>query len=285
MNPSFDFTGATVLVTGGGHGVGAALCRAFAAAGAHVIINCFRSPDAAAKTLAGLPGPGSGELVRASVADSHQAASMFEQIADRHDRLDVLVNNAASGTFRVLDQVTPKDWKRAWETNVMGALHCSQQARPLLTRAPMPAIVNMSSMGATTSAGPYIGVGPSKAALESLTRYLATNWGPDGIRVNAVSSGFVEGEAINRFDQPGELVESVRAATPLRRIGTGSDLSALVLFLASAGAGWITGQVIHADGGLLITCPGIPPTHLIPTPGMGVRADSAMDATPVGTVP
>ena len=250
------FAGHVVFVTGGGRGIGRHITLAFAREGAHVVINCFRDPETATRTLDEvLQAGGSAQLLPGTVTDRAGVADMFRTIADQHGRLDVLVNNAASGRFGPLDAIRDRDWSRALSTNAGGALWCAQAARPLLERARRSAIVNLSSSGAGGVLPAYAGVGVSKAAVEALTRYLAVEYGPLGIRVNAVSGGLIEGDGTTKLPEAERLEAAVRAATPLRRTGTPAELAHVVLFLASPAASWITGQVLHADGGLSITHP------------------------------
>ncbi|MGH4035228.1 SDR family oxidoreductase [Actinomycetota bacterium Odt1-20B] len=195
--------------------------RSFADQGAAVIVNCFRDPDSAQRTVNEvLDSGGSAQLLPGNVADRAAVAALFDEITGRYGRLDILVNNAASGRFTDVDAVHERHWLRALATNAAGPLWCSQAARPLLERARRPAIVNVSSSGAGTVLPAYTSTGASKAALEALTRYLAVEYGPVGIRVNTASGGLIEGEV--RAGMPGNdhLESAARASTPLRRIGT-----------------------------------------------------------------
>lgn len=246
-----DMAGRVVLVTGGAHGVGAAISRHFARRGAHVVVNCFHSLADGRALVAELAlDGGSAECVRASVGRPEQVATMFAGITRDHGRLDVLVNNSAMGTFAAADDTTGTQLDRAFEVNVKGALDCARAARPLLVAAGGGAIVNLSSVGSGLTVGNYLSVGTTKAALESMTRYLAVEWAPDGIRVNTASGGLIEGDVAGRFPDADGMAEVVRAATPLGALGTAEDLADLVGFLASPASRWITGQTIVADGGL-----------------------------------
>ncbi|QEU95961.1 SDR family oxidoreductase [Streptomyces kanamyceticus] len=250
------FVDKVVLVTGGGRGIGRHITQAFAREGAYVVVNCFRDPDTARQTVQDvLDSGGLARLLPGNVADRGAVTALFDDVAERHGRLHVLVNNAAAGRFNAPDAVRERDWLRALSTNAAGALWCAQAARPLLERAPHAAIVNVSSSGAGCALPGYTGTGASKAALEALTRYLAVEYGPAGIRVNTASGGLIEGDA--RAGMPGNdrLETAARAGTPLRRLGTPEEFAQVVLFLASPAASWITGQLIHADGGLSITHP------------------------------
>jgi NAD(P)-dependent dehydrogenase (short-subunit alcohol dehydrogenase family) len=250
------FAGRVVLVTGGGRGIGRHITLAFAREGAYVIVNCFRTPESAKQTVKEVVDSGGGaELLPGSIAERAVVTALFDKIAERHGRLDVLVNNAAAGRFGPLDAVRERDWLRAMSTNASGALWCSQAARPLLAQAPQAAIVNVSSSGAGSVLPGYTSTGASKAALEALTRYLAVEYGPLGIRVNTASGGLIDGATKSKLPDADRLEAAARAAAPLRRIGTPDELAQVVTFLASPAASWITGQVLHADGGLSITHP------------------------------
>ena len=250
------FAGKLVLVTGGGRGTGRQITLSFAKQGADMLVNCFREPEAAEETVREvIAGGGRAQLLPCDIADRTLVTAMFTQIAQRHGRLDILVNNAASGRFNPADAIRERDWQRALSTNAAGPLWCAQAARPLLEQSQHPAIVNVSSSGAGSVLPAYTGLGASKAALEALTRYLAVEYGPAGIRVNAASGGLIKGHARAGMLDNVRLDAAARAAAPLRRLGTPDELAQVVLFLASPAASWITGQVIHADGGLSITHP------------------------------
>lgn len=245
-----DFSGRIILVTGGGRGVGSVITRRFAEAGGHVAINYCHDRASAERTLAEVAeAGGTAELLRGSVARSADVERMFDELAARHGRIDILVNNAASGAFRPIAELREKDWGRALDTNVKGPLWCARRAVELMPEG-SGAIVNLSSAGAGISLPDYSCVGASKAATESLTRYLAAEYGPRGVRVNTASAGPIEGPTLRLLPGAERLIDRARAATPLGRLGTADDLAQVVLFLASPGAGWITGQTILADGGL-----------------------------------
>ncbi|MEV4312102.1 SDR family oxidoreductase [Actinocrispum sp. NPDC049592] len=270
------FAGRVVLVTGGVRGLGRAICQAFAARGAHVVANYFHSRDEARDLDC--------ELVRASVADRDQVGAMFDEIAQRHGRLDVLVNNAASGALLPLSEVDDSHWQRAFDTNVRGSLWCAQRAAGLM--GPGSAIVNVSSIGSDLVISDYASVGTTKAAVESLTRYLAVEFAPRGIRVNTASGGLLDNPVAGMFPDADRLAGRVKEATPLgHRLGTEAELAELVVFLASPNASWITGQTVVADGGLslgamLLSPQQVPvdePGDAIAIVGMGVVTPGATD--------
>ncbi|TNC25816.1 SDR family oxidoreductase [Amycolatopsis alkalitolerans] len=244
-----DLTGKIAVVTGGAHGVGRAVVDRLAARGAHVVINYLRADSAAQRTLRELTGRGqSAELVRCSIGRHDWVTRLFDGVGERHGRVDILVNNAASGAFRPIGELAEKDWGRAVDINLKGTLWCSRSAADLMPRG--GAIVNLSSLGARLAPANYAAVGTTKAAIEALTRYLAAEYGPRGIRVNTASAGPLDGEALRLFAPATEARKAMLDATPLGRFGTESELAEVVLFLASPAASWVTGQVLVADGGL-----------------------------------
>ncbi|MFN6995705.1 MAG: SDR family oxidoreductase, partial [Aquincola tertiaricarbonis] len=262
-----DLAGKLVLVTGGAKNVGKAISRRFAERGAHVIVNFFHSLDASRQTVAELRAEGfSVEAMRASVAQKAQVDRMFDEIEARHGRLDILVNNAASGALLGLHEIAEEHFDRALDTNLKGAFWCARRASALMARSGGGAIVNVSSVGATLVPAHYLVVGTSKAALESLTRYLAVEFAPLNIRVNTASATLIDGAVADMFPDPEATRQSSIAATPLKRLATAQDMANLVLFLASDAARWVTGQVVVADGGLSLCSEALSPRRLPAVP-------------------
>ncbi|MCA7951568.1 SDR family oxidoreductase [Burkholderia seminalis] len=252
--------GKLVLVTGGAKNVGKAICRRFAEQGAHVILNFFHSLEASKETAEELRALGATvDVIRASVAQQAQVERMFDEIERRYGRLDVLVNNAASGALLGVDEIGAEHFDRALDTNLKGAFWCARRAAALMARSGGGAIVNVSSVGATLVPANYLVVGTAKAALESLTRYLAVEYAGRQIRVNGASSTLIDGDVAAQFPDPENTKRSSIAATPLKRLARAEDLADLVVFLASDAARWITGQVVVADGGLSLCSEGLSP--------------------------
>ncbi|MFK0291867.1 SDR family oxidoreductase [Streptomyces sp. NPDC090442] len=245
-----DFAGRVVLVTGGTKGVGRAVVAEFARRGAHVIANYFHSQQAAEALREEIRQTGGTvELVRGSVAKPGDVEAMIRTVHEHHGRLDALVNCAARGVFESSEVLTEHDWHRCFEVNLHGPRRCAWAALPLLSRS-RGAIVNVSSLGASLAVANYAAVGVSKAALEGLTRYLAADFGPRGVRVNSASAGFLESRTMDLFPDREQLLQTSREASPLGRLGTEAELAQVVVFLASPAASWITGQCLLADGGL-----------------------------------
>src|SRR6266566_292530 len=279
--------GRVALVTGGAGSVGEQIVRALSEAGATVLINCFHSYAAAKALAADLTAAGRDVAVlRASVARPDQVQQMFAQIDQRHGQLDVLVNNAAAGTFAGWDELTEEHLDRAFATNVKGALWCARAARPLLARTG-GCIVNVSSIGASHAPANYLAVGISKAALEALTRYLAAEFAADGIRVNTASAALIDNDVGRAFPGAESVAARTRAATPLGRIGTPADLAGVVLMLAQPQSAWVTGQTVLADGGLSLMRAAMSPQGPAGPPSAARRPRPSAPRTrdPRGTAP
>ena len=240
--------GKVALVTGGGRGIGRAIALRLARMGADVVVNYLRNGDAAEQTAAEARQLGvRAEAVRGHVGDPERVAAMFETIGAQFGQLDVLVNNAASGVIRPALELEPRHWDWTLDINARGAWLCARHAAPL-----MPAgghIVNISSLGSGRVLQDYVAVGVSKAALESLTRYLAVELAPLGIVVNAVAGGLVETDALRYFEARESMLDNARTRTPAGRMVTPEDLAGVVAFLCSPDAAMIRGQVIVVDGG------------------------------------
>ena len=192
----------------------------------------------------------------ASLAKREQIDDMFDAITADFGRLDVLVNNAALGALRPLDQLDERDWTRTFDTILKGSLWCSQRAAALMSSG--GAIVNLSSIGAPMVLDGYTAIGTAKAALESLTRYLAIEYAPAGIRVNTVCPGQIESPMIDqlfadRAAAAGTTPEAERAAfvrrIPVGRLGTPDEVADAYVFLASPLSAYVTGQSLVVDGG------------------------------------
>lgn len=257
---SFNLKGKLVLVTGGAKNVGKTICRRFAEQGAHVIVNFFHSLEASRETVAELRALGATvDVIRASVAQQAQVDRMFDEIEAKYGRLDILINNAASGALLGVDDIAAEHFDRALDTNLKGAFWCARRAAALMARSGGGAIVNVSSVGSTLVPANYLVVGTAKAALESLTRYLAVEYASDNVRVNSASSTLIDGDVAMQFPDHENTRRSSIAATPLKRLASAEDLADVVVFLASDSARWVTGQVVVADGGLSLCSEGLSP--------------------------
>lgn len=257
---SGEFAGRIALVTGGGKGVGRAVGMLLASRGAHVILNYFHSPEAAAATVDEIRAHGGGaEAIRASVGQEASVAQMFDTIAARHGGLDILVNNASRGVGPTASLVEA-EWTRAFAVNFHGSRWCAAHAARLMARRGGGAIVNVSAAGSSWVLADYAAGGTAKAAVESLTRYLAVEYAPLGIRVNAASASVVDSSTLTKFPQGRALGETAARATPLGRLASEREFAELIAFLASDRSSYITGQTVLADGGLTLSAAALSPS-------------------------
>jgi enoyl-[acyl-carrier protein] reductase III len=237
------FAGASVLVTGGSRGIGKAIALRFAREGAaRVAIGYFRSDAAAEETAGELRALGAEPvLVRGNVASARVAGEVAAL-----GSLDVLVHNAATGVIRPALETDDKHWDWTHSANARALLSLTRAAAPSMAAG--SSIVALSSLGAQRVLADYALVGTSKAALEALVRYLAVELGPRGIRVNAVSGGVVETEALEHFPQKETMLE-LGKRNPVGRLVTPEDVAGAVCFLCGPDAEMIRGQVLVVDGG------------------------------------
>jgi 3-oxoacyl-[acyl-carrier protein] reductase len=248
-----DLQGAVAIVTGGGTGIGRAVCESLARAGAAgVVVNWSRSRDEAEATAIGLEKMGCRALpLQASVADEPAVKAMVAETEAAFGRLDVLVNNAGTTRFVAhddLDGLTEEVWDEVLGVNLKGTFYCCRAAAPALRRA-RGAIVNVASIAGYRASGSSIAYGVSKAGVIQLTRNLALALAPE-VTVNAVAPGLVATRWFrSRFgDEAAEAQEERMAAgTPLGRVATPDDVARAVMgFL---GAGMVTGESVIVDGG------------------------------------
>ncbi|MDO7269825.1 enoyl-[acyl-carrier-protein] reductase FabL [Shouchella clausii] len=239
------------LVTGSSRGIGKEIAISLAKEGYNLVINYARSRSNAEATAAKIRALGVDVLVvKANVGKQEKIKAMFEQIDDTFGRLDVFVNNAASGVLRPLMELEESHWDWTMDINAKALLFCAQEAAKRMEKTGGGKIVSLSSLGAIRYLENYTTVGVSKAAVESLTRYLAVELAPKGIAVNAVSGGAVDTDALTHFPNRDELLKDAAERTPAGRIVEPKDLAKAAMFLLSDEASMIRGQTIIVDGGI-----------------------------------
>ena len=244
-----DLTGKKALVTGGSRGIGRAIAVRLAEAGADVAINYLRNKKPAEETAAAVRKAGrKALLVKGNVADTDALAGMFKSIAEEFAGLDILVSNAASGVIKPAMELTLRHWHWTMDINAAALLPMAQHAVPLM-KDRGGHVIAVSSLGAVRAIPHYAAVGASKAALESLVRHLAVELAPRGIRVNAVSSGVVDTDALKHFPNRDLMLSESARRTPAGRLVEPADVADAVLWLASPLSGMVVGQTIVVDGG------------------------------------
>jgi len=232
----------TAFVTGGGRGIGAAICRALAADGWRVIVH-YHTSEAEAKSLA---GEIDGVAICADLRDETQIAEMFEAAG----QVTLLVNNAGVCDYGLFTDLSSEVWREIFAVNVDAIFHCTQQALRHMLEVKAGVVINISSIWGMVGASCEVAYSTSNAAVIGFTKALAKELGPSGIRVNCVAPGVVQTNMLETFTE--EELETIKSETPLGILGEPTDVAHLVAFLASDRGRFITGQVISPNGGFVI---------------------------------
>ena len=242
--------GKVALVTGGSKAIGAAIAAALAAEGARVVVNYASSKAGADAVVAAIRSAGGEAIaVQADVSDADQAQALVTRAVQEFGRLDVLVNNSGVYEMGPLEQMTQDQYRRMFDINVLGVLLTTQAALDHLGEG--GSVINVSSSITTIAPANSAVYTGSKGAVDAITRVLAKELGPRGIRVNAILPGMVETEGSIAAGYIGsDMQTGIVAMTPLGRVGQPDDISGVAVFLASDDAGWVTGQLLSASGGL-----------------------------------
>jgi NAD(P)-dependent dehydrogenase (short-subunit alcohol dehydrogenase family) len=253
----FDLDGRTALVTGAGRGIGAATARVLDGAGARVAL-VARSEDELHEVAAGLTNkplvlPTDLETADGPTAVARAALDAFD------GRLDVLVNNAAAVLRKPSDELTVEEIDRVLHVNVRAVLLLCAAVLPAMVANGGGSIVNVSSVSGLRGTPRRAAYAASKAALDGITRALAMEYGPHGVRANSVAPGVVRTEMWREPLTRDGVEDDVVGQTALRRLATPEDIAAVVLFLASDASGFVTGEVLGADGGMRSTLNLYPP--------------------------
>jgi enoyl-[acyl-carrier protein] reductase III len=249
---STPLAGKVALVTGAARGIGRAIALKLAAGGCDVAANYYNSHDEAEALCTEIRALGRRAVaIKASVGIPDSVDELFVELQRHFDRLDIIVSNAASGVLRPATEMALKHWRWCMETNALALNLLAQRALPLMPQGGR--IVAMSSLGAERAMPGYGFIGASKAALESLVRTLAQELGPRGIRVNAVSAGVVDTDALQYFPNREELLASFAHRTPAGPTLTPADVAGAVYLLCLPEAGMINGHTLFVDGGFAIS--------------------------------
>ncbi len=244
-------SGRVALVTGSGRGVGRTIARLLAMRGATVIVNSFHSRDAGDRTAAEINDQG-GQAIHlwGSVANSGHVDNIFDEITERVGQLDILVCNASDGRIGSFANVTPEDWERAFRTNVVGHYQCAMRASRLMELQGGGSIVTMSSIAARRYVEGLGGQGVVKAAVESMTRHLACELAPLGIRVNCISGGPVYGQVMSMYSESRATMNYWETLVLDNELCSPMDLAYTVAFLVSDEARGVNGAIWNVDHGL-----------------------------------
>ena len=232
----------TVLITGGSRGIGAACVRRFSAAGDRVFF-FYRANDEAARALSAETG---AVAVKCDVSDPPSVTKAFSELP----AFDVLINNAGIAGFSLFQDLSEAEWERMIGTNLGGVYRCTRAVLPGMIAKKRGCIVNVSSMWGQVGASCEVAYSAAKAGVIGLTKALAKEVGPSGIRVNCIAPGVIDTDMNAALTE--EALAELAEETPLGRIGTAEEIAGQIYWLASEEASFLTGQVLGSNGGLVI---------------------------------
>jgi 3-oxoacyl-[acyl-carrier protein] reductase len=247
---AMKLAGKVAVVTGASKGIGAAIARQLASAGAAVVVNYSSSRDSAERIVQEIAqGGGRAVAVQANLAKKADIDQLFAEAQKAFGRVDILINNAGIYEFSPIEEISEAHFHKQFDLNVLGLLLASQAA----VRQFGPTggvIINISSVVATMGVPNAAAYSGTKGAVDAITRALAKELGPRKIRVNAINPGMVETEGVHTAGiADSDFRKQIEAATPLGRIGQPGDIAGAALFLVSEEASWITGQTLTISGG------------------------------------
>jgi 3-oxoacyl-[acyl-carrier protein] reductase len=246
-----DLTGKAALITGGSRGIGKAIALRLARQGADVAFSYRGNAEAAKATAAEIEAIGTKALaVQGDVKDPESAEAVVKAALEAYGKVDILVNNAGVTRDDLIMRMTPEAWREVLETNLFGAFWMTKAVTRPMLRARAGRIVNITSVSGQAGQMGQANYSSAKAGLIGLTKATARELASRGITVNAVAPGFVLTELTK--DLPDNLKAEITSRTPLGRFGTTEEVADAVAFLASDEAGYITGQVLAVDGGLVM---------------------------------
>jgi NAD(P)-dependent dehydrogenase (short-subunit alcohol dehydrogenase family) len=258
--------GKYALITGSSRGIGKGIAVKLAANGVNVAVHYYQNEAAANDTLEQIRKRGSdGLVIQADVTRPEQITAMFGKVKAEFGHLDIFVSNArpeAAAFFYPPMDITLEQWDAAFDSQAKAFLVGVREAAPLMNKGGRILAITYAAGSRTGGLQPWVGMGSAKAALESLIRYFAVALAKRGITVNAISPGWTEDSVLNTLPKEAQdLIRNwhARGWTPMRRLGTPEDVGNVVALFCSEEAGWITGQVIYADGGASLMNSEVPP--------------------------
>lgn len=247
----FNLNNKTAIVTGGGNGIGAACCRILAAYGANVVVSDLKLEDAE-RTVDDINSETGGKAfaVSCNVTKDEDLVNVAKVATEQFGSIEILVNNAGGGGGgrESPDRISVEDFAWVFKLNVFSAWRLSQLCAPEMAKNAYGSIINISSMSSVNSSPDMSGYASSKAAINHMTANLAHDYGPKGIRVNAVGPGATKTRALASVITP-EIEKRMLQGTPIKRLGEVQDIAGAVLYFASPISNWVSGQVLFVNGG------------------------------------
>ena len=245
-----ELEGQVALVTGASRGIGAAIACRLAQAGAKVGVNYHTSRDAAVLVVDDIVSHGGDALlVEGDVSQESFAESAVKQVVEQWQRIDILVNNAGINRDRLLLRMKPSDWDQVLDVNLRGAFLCTKFVMPYLIKQRQGRVVNISSVVGISGNPGQANYAAAKAGLIGFTKAVAREVASRSVTVNALAPGFVTTGMVEELSE--EKQQQILERIPMSRFGSAQDVAEATLFLCSEGAGYITGQVLAIDGGLI----------------------------------
>ena len=243
--------GKTALITGGSRGIGRAIAVLFAKEGAKVAINYAGNQQAAQETIGMIQACGGEAIaIQCDVSDGVAVEAMVKQVKEAFGHIDIMVNNAGIARDGLLLRMKEEDWDSVMDTNLKGVFHCTKAVARIMMKQKKGSIVNISSVVGLIGNAGQANYAAAKAGIIGFTKSIAKELASRGIRVNAIAPGFIGTEMTDSL--PEEIKKSMLAGIPLGRMAQPEEVAAGVLFLASDNAGYITGQTLHTDGGMVM---------------------------------
>ena len=243
------FAGQVAIVTGGSRGIGAAIARELAGGGAHVVVNYRASRDEAERVVADIAARGgSAEASAFDVASAESVDAALREVGERLGKFDILVNNAGLSVDALILRTSEQDWQRILDVNLKGVFNCTKAVARRMMRARAGRIINISSVVGVMGNMGQAAYSAAKAGIIGFTKSTARELASRGITANVVAPGFVETDMTASLDPAARNM--YLALIPLGRLGTAEDVATAVAFLAGPGGAYITGQVLHVNGGL-----------------------------------
>ena len=251
MTSRKSLEGKVALVTGASRGIGHTIALRLGAAGARVVVNdvVFREgPEAAAEAVRSVGGE--ARVIQADITKAEQVQKMFQQVEAEWGSVDILVNNAGITRDGLIMRMSEEDWDAVLTVNLKGAFLCCRAAARSMIRKRWGRIINMSSVVALAGNPGQVNYSASKAGLIGMTRTLAKELASRNITVNALAPGFIDTDMVKTMSE--DARKQALSRIPMGRLGTPEDVAAVVAFLATEEANYITGQVIGVDGGIAL---------------------------------